>query len=70
MSVNTVAPGAMHIPDDPNGHEHAMTSVDRIPMRRFGTADDVADAVWFFASCSPYITGQFIAVDGGYHLHR
>lgn len=70
LSVNTVAPGAIHIGDEPNGHEHAMTAVERIPMRRYGTSDDVMDAVWFFATCSPYITGQFIAVDGGYHLHR
>lgn len=70
LSVNTVAPGAILVSDEPNGLEHAMTATERIPMGRYGTSDDVMDAVWFFATCSPYITGQFIAVDGGYHLHR
>lgn len=70
LSVNTVAPGAILISEEPNGHERAMTATERIPMGRYGTSDDVMDAVWFFATCSPYITGQFIAVDGGYHLHR
>jgi 3-oxoacyl-[acyl-carrier protein] reductase len=37
----------------------------RIPLGRFGTADDVADAVCFLAH-APYITGQKLDVDGGY----
>jgi 3-oxoacyl-[acyl-carrier protein] reductase len=40
--------------------------VEIIPLRRFGTAQDVADAVSFLASDkSGYITGQCIAVAGG-----
>ncbi len=40
--------------------------VERIPLRRLGTADDVADAVAFLASDrAAYITGQVLAVDGG-----
>jgi NAD(P)-dependent dehydrogenase (short-subunit alcohol dehydrogenase family) len=39
------------------------------PMRRFGTADEVAEAVLFLASSrASYITGQTLAVDGGYSL--
>ena len=38
-----------------------------IPMRRFGTAADIAEAVCFLASDrAGYITGQHLAVDGGY----
>ena len=38
-----------------------------IPMRSFGTAADVAEAVCFLASDrARYITGQHLAVDGGY----
>jgi 3-oxoacyl-[acyl-carrier protein] reductase len=38
-----------------------------IPLRRFGTADDVAAAVCFLASDqAAYITGQKLDVDGGY----
>lgn len=37
------------------------------PMRRLGTADEVADAVLFLAGGrSSYITGVVLMVDGGY----
>lgn len=37
-----------------------------VPLRRFGTADDIASAVAFLASDdASYITGQLINVDGG-----
>jgi len=65
--VNAVAPGFI---------ETDMTSVlkgdvkaeiaKNIPLRRMGTADDVANVVKFLASDdSSYITGQVISVDGG-----
>lgn len=68
MSVNTVAPGAILMPQEPTSNDAAMLQAERIPMARYGTSDDVMDAVWFFATCSPYITGQVLAVDGGSHL--
>ena len=38
----------------------------KIPLKRMGTADDVANAVKFLVSEeSSYITGQVIQVDGG-----
>jgi 3-oxoacyl-[acyl-carrier protein] reductase len=40
---------------------------DRIPLRRFGTAGDIAEAVCFLASDrAKFISGQKIDVDGGY----
>lgn len=42
---------------------------NNIPLRRFGTADDVATAVTFLASDEArYITGQKLDVDGGYSV--
>ena len=38
----------------------------RIPAKRLGTTDEVADVVLFLASpTSSYITGQCITIDGG-----
>ena len=42
-----------------------------LPIKRWGTPEDIADAV--FALCSgnlPYVTGQSLDVDGGFHLRR
>ncbi len=40
--------------------------IRRTPLGRFGTAEEVASAVAFFASDeAAYITGQVLAVDGG-----
>jgi 3-oxoacyl-[acyl-carrier protein] reductase len=37
-----------------------------VPLRRFGEAGEVAEAVAFLASSrSAYITGQTLVVDGG-----
>jgi NAD(P)-dependent dehydrogenase (short-subunit alcohol dehydrogenase family) len=39
------------------------------PLRRFGTAEEVADAVQFLSSRrASYVTGQTLVVDGGYSL--
>ena len=38
-------------------------------LKRFGRADELAEAVLFLASRrSSYITGQVLSVDGGYSL--
>lgn len=42
-----------------------------LPIKRWGKPEDIADAV--FALCSgalPYVTGQSIDVDGGFHIRR
>jgi NAD(P)-dependent dehydrogenase (short-subunit alcohol dehydrogenase family) len=39
------------------------------PLRRFGSADEVADVAVFLASArASYVTGQRVAVDGGYSV--
>jgi 3-oxoacyl-[acyl-carrier protein] reductase/pteridine reductase len=38
------------------------------PMQRNGTGEEIADAVFFFATAPHFITGQILAVDGGLSL--
>ena len=43
--------------------------ISRVPLRRFGTPEDMAGAALFLASpLSSYVTGQTIIVDGGLSL--
>jgi len=46
----------------------ARRFADKTPLRRNGTADDVAQAVVFFATGPGFVTGQILAVDGGLGL--
>jgi 3-oxoacyl-[acyl-carrier protein] reductase len=49
------------------GEAGLAAATANIPMRRFGTADEVAEAVCFLASDrASYINGQTLHVDGGY----
>lgn len=67
ITVNVVAPGVMEDhkhPGEPNDHV-----VERIPVGRAGDPDELARAVLFFASpSSGFVTGQVLAVAGGWHL--
>ena len=43
--------------------------VQKIPMQKLGQPDEIARAVTFLASpASGYITGQVIAVNGGFYM--
>lgn len=67
ISVNAVAPGMIDL-----GERAAAAFMRRMakqtPMRRNGTAEDIAAAVMFFATAPKFITGQILAVDGGLGL--
>jgi Dehydrogenases with different specificities (related to short-chain alcohol dehydrogenases) len=40
---------------------------DAIPLNRYGTENEIANAIYFLASeKASYITGQILAVDGGF----
>lgn len=69
ISVNSVSPGAIQVIEDP-AMDSSLIPIDKIPMKRYGTPDDIFDAVYFFATTNSYITGQDIIVDGGYHYSR
>ena len=67
ITVNAIAPGYIqsdmtHVLSD----EVTKKMTDMIPMKTYGTPEDVADAVLFFVSNkAKYITGQVLNVDGG-----
>ena len=67
ITVNAVAPGYITTAMVEKLPEDARSNIlARIPMGRFGTPEDVAEAVFFLSSPqSSYITGQVIGIDGG-----
>jgi NAD(P)-dependent dehydrogenase (short-subunit alcohol dehydrogenase family) len=68
ITVNAVAPGATETPLNARAwsDEVRRTYGERIPMRRIGTPEEVADVVLFLAShAARYVTGQELVVDGG-----
>jgi len=67
VRVNAIAPGYIAT-DMTAGLPDKVKEVfiEKIPLKRMGTPQDVANAVLFFASDdSVYITGQVLPVDGG-----
>ena len=70
ITVNAVAPGFIDTPmtaDLPEKVKEAMMA--RIPLKRFGQPEDVAEVVAFLASeKASYITGQVIHVNGGIYM--
>jgi len=67
IRCNAVAPGFIQskmtdvLPDDVK-----KAYMDTIPLKRFGTAEDIAKAVaWLAGDDSAYVTGQVISVNGG-----
>jgi NAD(P)-dependent dehydrogenase (short-subunit alcohol dehydrogenase family) len=66
ITVNCVAPGWIELDGEVN--EAATRFAAKTPMKRNGSAEDVAKAVLFFATGSRFVTGQILAVDGGLGL--
>jgi len=67
VRCNAVAPGFIQskmtdvLPEDVR-----KAYMDTIPLKRFGTVDDIAKAVaWLAGDESAYVTGQVISVNGG-----
>ena len=66
VAVNCVAPGWIEMEEE-KGTE-AERFARKTPMQRNGTAEDVAQAVLYFATNASFITGQILTVDGGLGL--
>lgn len=71
--VNGVGPGLIEAPPAADGQSMAKTrtnpevmrhDLERVPLNRFGQADEIARAVQFLAE-STWTTGQILYVDGG-----
>jgi len=73
ITVNEVRPGiiATDMTEKVKDKYDVLIEEGLLPIKRWGMPEDVASAV--FALCSgalPYVTGQSIDVDGGFHIRR
>ena len=73
IMVNEVRPGIIAT-DMTAGVQEKYDSLiagGLLPVKRWGTPEDVASAVYTLCSgMLPYVTGQSIDVDGGFHIRR
>jgi len=71
INVNTVAPGMTAATGQTANWDESRTSaiLAQIPLRRFGSVEDVANAVAFLSSSqASYITGMTLPVNGGWRF--
>jgi len=69
IRVNAVAPGPVDTLMAKAVHSAAIRADyhDAIPLGRYGLEEEIAEAIFFLASArASYITGQTLAVDGGF----
>ena len=64
IAVNCVAPGMIDLGEKAAAAFMRKMAV-KTPMQRNGSAEDIAQAVTFFATAPHFITGLVLAVDGG-----
>ncbi len=73
IMVNEVRPGIIATDMTAKVQEKYDRLIDGglLPVKRWGRPEDVAAAVWALCSGAlPYMTGQSLDVDGGFHLRR
>ncbi len=69
IRVNGVAPEPVDTAMAKQVHTPAIRAdyYDAIPLKRYGTEEEIAAAVWFLCSDeASYVNGQMLAVDGGF----
>ena len=62
VRVNAIAPGTITMEGDPPEWERDF--IQRAPLRRTGTPEDIADAVMYLIGAE-FVTGHVLVVDGG-----
>jgi pteridine reductase len=65
VRVNGIAPGSVMWPESGMDEDRKQKILERTPLHRAGSAQDIARTVLFFATDAPFVTGQILAVDGG-----
>jgi NAD(P)-dependent dehydrogenase (short-subunit alcohol dehydrogenase family) len=69
IRCNSVHPGPIDTPmirESQRGSDWMQTLVERVPLGRLGTAEDIAYGVLYLASDeSSYVTGSELVIDGG-----
>jgi pteridine reductase len=65
IRVNGVAPGAVMWPSEGKAYDDQQAMIQRTPLQRAGTPDDVANTVLWLLRDAPFVTGQIIRIDGG-----
>lgn len=65
VRVNAIAPGAVIWAEDGMDEPLQKKIIERTPLKRPGSPEDIARAALFFCADAPYVTGQILAVDGG-----
>ncbi len=73
IMVNEIRPGiiATGMTDKVKAKYDALIEGGLLPIKRWGQPEDIANAVWTLCSGAlPYVTGQSIDVDGGFHIRR
>ena len=68
VRVNGVAPGAVMWPESGKSYANKDEIITRTPLKRAGSAQDVADAVLWLLRDAKFVTGQIVRVDGGRSL--
>jgi 3-oxoacyl-[acyl-carrier protein] reductase len=70
VTVNAIAPGFIETDMTQAVRNAAEAEIKKkIPLKRLGKPEDIAEAVLFLASdAASYITGQILTVDGGLTL--
>ena len=66
IRVNAVAPGLI-LPSEDTSPDEWQRLVQRLPVKRQGSPQDVVQAVIFLIK-NRYVTGETLIVDGGYQL--
>ena len=68
VRVNAVAPGAILWPEEGKPEAARIALMQRTPLARLGTVEEVAEAVRWLIEDASYLTGQTLGLDGGRSL--